>query len=431
MFPYASKQSLRWKFRRKNLLEEIFYHKPDIVCLQEVNIEHWHQVYNMEFKRQGYSGDIYFSSFKNHGIAILTKNSRFQNLEHIPVSLGNNARISEEFISPPNVGQILVCKFTSNNLKRKSPDNSDIESEENKDQTLNNPPPNNNIDCGNDAINVPCDSENNASSTVLQNESPGVEFGLIIANTHLYWQPEGNFERLLQTAKLLSEAKAVLEKYKDNYHLIFCGDLNLTPDDTIYAMLTRPRPLQLSQEEIEQILPKTFGDSDDGSDDEMQPESGSTNNKDDDKKQSSLDSKSLLMKKQNDLELALQTDLARVGDIVSFFDTELAEFKFTSSYGNYAQYDSTHLVSHHDPPLWIGEPQFTNYTNWKGTLDYIFIHSPSDTNFYPSLSLRQNQLLLIPDKKHLHPGLPNDYFSSDHLSLISVFDLIIGQNSKK
>jgi mRNA deadenylase 3'-5' endonuclease subunit Ccr4 len=92
--------------------------------------------------------------------------------------------------------------------------------------------------------------------------------------------------------------------------------------------------------------------------------------------------------------------------------------RMASCYGHYQHVDPEHvqkfslLNSTHAPEMvqrWKGEPICTNYTaSWYGTLDYLWIECRASTPI---------RLLSMPDCSLLAPGLPNQAFGSDHVSL--------------
>ena len=75
---------------------------------------------------------------------------------------------------------------------------------------------------------------------------------------------------------------------------------------------------------------------------------------------------------------------------------------------------------------WDGEPKYTTYTEWKGTLDYIFqveneyesVHARGE---HPHHRLVPCNVLQLPDPSLFVPGLPNHHFGSDHVSLVVEF----------
>jgi len=132
----------------------------------------------------------------------------------------------------------------------------------------------------------------------------------------------------------------------------------------------------------------------------------------------------------------------------------------------YSTYRSTD-PNHSRNPNWFpdldpyeGEPTYTNYTEWKGTLDYIFYldqyynyiynrintvmnresgekiiemenenrkDNEIETNNYieieNGIDVEVLKILEIPKIEFLEPGLPNDVFGSDHVCLMSEIKL--------
>merc|ERR1739848_838952 len=65
---------------------------------------------------------------------------------------------------------------------------------------------------------------------------------LLVANTHIHWNPEYSDVKLIQTQIFTEE----LQRYRNLYSLadqpaplVVCGDFNSTPDSGVYELLTR------------------------------------------------------------------------------------------------------------------------------------------------------------------------------------------------
>jgi len=99
-----------------------------------------------------------------------------------------------------------------------------------------------------------------------------------------------------------------------------------------------------------------------------------------------------------------------------------------SVYGNYVQL--TGVPPHKD---WHGEPPFTNFTErWAGTLDYIFI-AGSGEQLKNTKQIFPAKILEIPPREILasQTGLPNDFYSSDHVPILCEFILRAEHGSEK
>ncbi|CBZ52933.1 Carbon catabolite repressor protein, related [Neospora caninum Liverpool] len=55
-FPHCDAYMLAWPYRRQRILDEILTHNPDVVCLQEVQSEHFEDFFLPELARHGYNG---------------------------------------------------------------------------------------------------------------------------------------------------------------------------------------------------------------------------------------------------------------------------------------------------------------------------------------------------------------------------------------
>lgn len=47
---------MAWHYRKRNLLKELLTHKPDIMCLQEVQSDHFTEFLQPELTKAGYMG---------------------------------------------------------------------------------------------------------------------------------------------------------------------------------------------------------------------------------------------------------------------------------------------------------------------------------------------------------------------------------------
>ncbi|PVU87882.1 hypothetical protein BB559_005849 [Furculomyces boomerangus] len=449
LFPYANSKSLKWKYRKNNLIQEILHHSPDIACLQEVGIEHWHVNYKPEFERNGYNCYIYFSKFKNHGVAIISKKKIFNVIEHLEVPLGHQVQVGDEKQIPANVGQILVLEFKGNIFSKHEKENNDIEVSDiqktdskcidselstlpssnfsYRENEISSTESNSNDKQTKNKRKFSCDEAQQDTKGNLEttnkndndnqiSSSSGAK--IIIANTHLFWKPEGSFERLLQMILLLNECKKAISKHSPHCQLVLCGDFNTTPDDALYSLLTKQKPFELTENDIEQLLPCSYEDEKDFVNIENDIGDGSES-------PDVLDIKEF-EKEQQEADAIYKNDLNRVQNILQMFNNDFGSMTFKSLYGAYSDVDPSHSSN----DKWQGEPLYTNYTKWKGTLDYIMTLARTDqenTSFF----LEHQDILSLPPQKHLEPGLPNNNFSSDHISLLAEINCIINDNFEK
>lgn len=48
--------TMAWHYRKRNLLKELLTHRPDIMCLQEVQSDHFTEFLQPELTKAGYTG---------------------------------------------------------------------------------------------------------------------------------------------------------------------------------------------------------------------------------------------------------------------------------------------------------------------------------------------------------------------------------------
>lgn len=99
-------QDLQWDNRVRALLTQIIAHNADIVCLQEVEQDHWLQDIRDTLAEQGYAGVYKKQTGDNtHGCAILFQSSKFQQLRSIPVEFLKGGVLDRH-----NIGLILLLQ---------------------------------------------------------------------------------------------------------------------------------------------------------------------------------------------------------------------------------------------------------------------------------------------------------------------------------
>ncbi|KAI9008756.1 Endonuclease/exonuclease/phosphatase [Phycomyces nitens] len=184
LFPYSG-DMLKWKTRRRMIIEDIAQYKPDILCLQEVDF--YEEYYQEAFDNIGYKTEFFKHPTKQHGCMIGYNPNVFEKKQYLAIEY------DEDKLCPPtqqtgNVAQFMALEHT----KHKN-------------------------------------------------------IGLIVGNTHLYWRPESFYERLRQStiyAQWLSCFTLDLrETFKDiEWTPLLIGDFNTSPEDPVYNALTR-KPL--------------------------------------------------------------------------------------------------------------------------------------------------------------------------------------------
>eukprot|EP00934_Nitzschia_sp_Nitz4_P007663 Nitzschia sp. Nitz4//scaffold2_size372955//184913//186912//NITZ4_000427-RA/size372955-processed-gene-0.508-mRNA-1//-1//CDS//3329546790//7653//frame0 len=212
-YPYCDIWALSWDYRFQNIMREIIDVSPDVICLQEVQADHYENHLYAAMSDQGYEGvykqktrDAMGMAGKVDGCALFWRRSKFHLVESYSIEfnelaqrqatqvMGLNPRSEEGVaflnrLSKDNVAQLVVLELAQPTLA-----------------TRNN----------RDPINQVC-----------------------IANTHLYSNKDFPDVKLWQAWQLLQELENYVMSRQTNVPLIICGDFNSTPDTAVYDLLSR------------------------------------------------------------------------------------------------------------------------------------------------------------------------------------------------
>ncbi|KAJ3159410.1 hypothetical protein HDU86_001728 [Geranomyces michiganensis] len=195
---------------------------------------------------------------------------------------------------------------------------------------------------------------------------PAKASGILISNTHLFWRPTARYEKLRQAWVLINEMMVTRKDLNRAgptvWPMFMCGDWNSTPDDGVYKTLTKQALSSTHHESLEpgQYVPRVR--------ENEEPIAGSQ-----------------------------PVNPAPLSRILEDFSTLP---RLRSAYATYRENG--------------GEPLFTNYAIWRGTLDYIFVCEPQAGVESQKSMVNFARVLELPDAADVEPGLPNGDFASDH-----------------
>ncbi|NWZ76399.1 ANGE1 protein, partial [Poecile atricapillus] len=183
LYVHCHPDILNWNYRLPNLLQEIQHWDPDILCLQEVQENHYWEQLEPTFKEMGFA--CFYkrrTGTKTDGCAVCYKHSRFQLISLSPIEY---FRPGLDVLNRDNVGLVLL-------LQPVLPE-----------------------------------------GLGLKAVSP-----LCVANTHVLFNPRRGDIKLAQVALLLAEIDKIARTTEGSYYpVILCGDLNSVPDSPLYKFI--------------------------------------------------------------------------------------------------------------------------------------------------------------------------------------------------
>lgn len=188
LYTHCPLEVLEWSHRCRLLLEEIQRWVPDILCLQEVQENHFYQQLHPVLTQMGYTC-VYKrrTGTKTDGCATCYRSSFFGELSVIEVEY---FRPEIELLDRHNVGIIVLLR-----------------------------------------------------PMVVQGSEVKVQGPpLCVANTHLLFNPRRGDIKLAQLAILLAEMDKVVKSCKskgEHCNIILCGDFNSVPQSPLYELITK------------------------------------------------------------------------------------------------------------------------------------------------------------------------------------------------
>ena len=210
-YSYCAPWALTWAYRRQNLLRELLSHEADILCLQEVQSDHFEDFFQPEMSRRGYSavykkktGEIYTgtgSGYAIDGCATFFRRDRFSLVKKYEVEFNKAALALSEGV-PPEKRKAALNRLLKDNVALIAV----LEALE------------------------PHDAEAAAA---------GKRQLVCIANTHIHANPELNDVKLWQVHTLLKGLEKIAASA--DIPMIVAGDLNSVPGSAAHSLLARGR----------------------------------------------------------------------------------------------------------------------------------------------------------------------------------------------
>lgn len=219
---YCPSWAIEWDYRKKLVVQEISKHNPDIMCLQEVESKQYREFFEPELGKLGYSGVFRPKSRAKtmdewssvDGCATFYKRDKYKVVEEVLIeyqslALQRHAKMKgdhsglERLMTKDNIALALVLQLTM-------------------------APP----------ISVakpPANKMRGGRPTIVK-MAPRI----LVANTHIHWDPSLKDVKLMQTQLLMEELMTISHRYKESpLPIIVGGDFNSMPDSGVYELLEK------------------------------------------------------------------------------------------------------------------------------------------------------------------------------------------------
>lgn len=236
IFGYTPSWALTWDYRKQMIVTEIQQQGADMVCLQEVGMQQYDEFFAPLLHTHGYAGVYYAKSRvktmrdeekrRVDGCAVFYKRSKFHLVDKHVIEYGQACLQRDDFRASEDVYNRVMPR---------------------------------------DQVGVICCFEYRESGAKL-----------LVANTHLHWDPAYSDVKLVQAAMLMDElqraadafcqrktdvslaADALAPAYADGnaVPIFLCGDLNSEPSSGVFEYLSTGH----LDGQHEDFLAKTYGD---------------------------------------------------------------------------------------------------------------------------------------------------------------------------
>ncbi|XP_025417733.1 2',5'-phosphodiesterase 12 isoform X2 [Sipha flava] len=202
MYPYCSKEVLASGYRNPLVLKELIAYKADIICLQEVESSFFNSELQPLLKLYMNMNGVFLrkNNHRREGLSCFYSIDKFTLLNQFDIKLNDLTTV--ESYCGSIVNDIIDDEFWKIGLKKTT-----------VFQVL--------------VLELKCDTKHL----------------LLICNTHLISDPEGDSTRLMQSLIELTIINQIKKKLDIDYpernkSIIFCGDFNSTPESGVYDLAT-------------------------------------------------------------------------------------------------------------------------------------------------------------------------------------------------
>nr|XP_057910944.1 2',5'-phosphodiesterase 12 [Doryrhamphus excisus] len=196
LYPYCAPYALQLDYRQNLIKKELAGYRADIVCLQEVDKGVFLDSLTPALDAFGLDGVFKVKEKQHEGLATFYRRTKFKLVSRHDITL------SAALTSDPIHGDLLERVSANTPLK---------------DRILK--------------------RSTSLQVSVLEDLSHAGR-KVCVANTHLYWHPQGGNVRLVQMGVALRHLSHVIDEVAPGAPLVFCGDFNSSPTSGVLQLVT-------------------------------------------------------------------------------------------------------------------------------------------------------------------------------------------------
>ncbi|KAK7337375.1 hypothetical protein VNO77_17943 [Canavalia gladiata] len=205
LYNYCPPWALSWPYRRQNLLREIVGYRSDIICLQEVQNDHYEEFFAPELDKHGYYGlykrktnEVYNGNMNTiDGCATFFRRDRFSHVKKYEVEFNKAAQSLTDAVIPTTQKKTALNRLVKDNV----------------------------------ALIVVLEAKVNNQPV----DNPGKRQLLCVANTHVNVHHDLKDVKLWQVHTLLKGLEKIAASA--DIPMLVCGDFNSVPGSAPHELL--------------------------------------------------------------------------------------------------------------------------------------------------------------------------------------------------
>ncbi|KAK8628809.1 hypothetical protein V6N13_009392 [Hibiscus sabdariffa] len=205
LYSYCPPWALSWPYRRQNLLREIVGYRADILCLQEVQNDHFEEFFAPELDKHGYqalykrkTNEVYGGNIHTiDGCATFFRRDRFSHVKKYEVEFNKAAQSLTEVAVQSTQKKVALNRLVKDNV----------------------------------ALIVVLEAKFSTQGA----DNPGKRQLLCVANTHVNVPPELKDVKIWQVHTLLKGLEKIAASA--DIPMLVCGDFNSVPGSAPHSLL--------------------------------------------------------------------------------------------------------------------------------------------------------------------------------------------------